>query len=485
MGELQFPLIALAVCAPLIGAWAVGLADSAGRRKAVAMLASALSALSCIEILRETAAAGYSALAEPLLGELFLADALSAAPLALFSIMAFAVIAASSNFYSKASILRVVLLLQAGTLAAYAAATPAMFALAWVACSVIPLLDRRAEASSSSVRAPALALTASSAFLLAGLGVLCSSSQGATGWIAPWSTFWATTDNNGGVVAFVLLMLAVYFRKGLFPFHGWVTAAHERGHLTTAALMMNGHMAAFLVLRVVMPLFPAISSEALVLLTDAALLTALYAALLALAERSPRRIFSLLLVSQSSFVLAGLETGTPAGVSGALVYWMVVTIAATALAIVLQGVEQRLRHSTSDGAFLGLAGPFPRLATFFVVCGVALVGMPGTLGFIADELLLHGALESHPRLGLVMPAAAALNAFHLYRLFSRLFLGSQGPKLSGTPDARWGERLALTGALALLIVGGLLPAKAVGLRSAAADAVVNRLSLESLISPGD
>lgn len=485
MAELVFPLVALAVCAPLIGAWAAGLIAADGARKTVAMLASAVSALSCLEMLREVAAAGYAPLAEPLPGDLFYVDALSAAPLALFSMMAFAVVAASSNLYSKAPILRVTLLIQAGTLAVYAAATPAMFALAWIACSVIPLLDRRAEAPAAGGRAPALALGASCVFLLAGLGVLCSSVQGPAGWGAPWSSFLHSTANNGGIVAFVLLMLAIYFRKGLFPFHGWVTSAHERGHLTTAALMMNGHLAAFLVLRVVMPLFPAISSEALVLITDAALLTALYAAVLALSERSPRRIFSLLLVSQSSFVLAGLETGTAEGVSGALVYWMVVTIAATALAIVLQGVEQRLQHANSDGPFLGLAGPFPRLATFFVVCGVALVGMPGTLGFIADELLLHGALESHPRLGLVMPIAAALNAFHLYRLFSRLFLGSRGPKLSGVPDARLGERLVLTGAVALLIVGGLLPAKAVGLRSAAADAVVNRLTLPSPHSPGD
>jgi len=88
-------------------------------------------------------------------------------------------------------------------------------------------------------------------------------------------------------------------------------------------------------------------------------------------------------------------------------------------------------------------------------------------------------------LGLVMPVAAALNAFHIYRLFSRLFLGSKGPSLPGVPDARLGERLALTAALVLLVVGGLMPARTVGLRSAAADAVVNRLALESPHSPGD
>ena len=47
--------------------------------------------------------------------------------------------------------------------------------------------------------------------------------------------------------------------------------------------------------------------------------------------------------------------------------------------------------------------------------------------------------------------------------------------MTGVPDARLGERLALTAALILLVVGGLLPAHTVGLRSTAAAAIVDRL----------
>lgn len=474
MAELTFPLISLAICAPLMGAFVVGLIEVGRRRKAYATLAAGLSALSCLEILRQVASGGYAPLAEPGLNGLLFADALSAAPLALFSLVALGVLAASSSRHSHPAALRGLLLILSATLAAYAAASPAVFVAAWIVCSIAPFLDRRPREGFSHKTYPMIALGASCVFLAAGFAVLCASAPGMSGWISSWA-FLADSSKGGGMIAFALLMLAVVFRKGLFPLHGWVVAAHESGHLPTSALLINGHLAAFLALRVVIPVLPAASSSALILITDVALLTALYAGLLALSETSPRRIFALLSVSQSSFVLAGLETGTAEGVSGALVYWMVVTIATTAIAIVLHGVEQRLETTGLDGAFQGLAGPFPRLATFFIVCGVALVGMPGTLGFIADELLLHGALESHPRLGLVMPMAAALNAVHLYRLFSRLFLGSKGPNLPSVPDARLGERLALTAALALLIVGGLMPARAVGLRSAAADAVVHRL----------
>jgi len=480
--ELALPLITAAIALPLSGAATVGQIRSDRQRKAWAVVASALSATACLEALRECAAAGYVSLVEPwLFGHLFV-DALSAAPLALFALVSCGVISTLSYQDCRASRVRAVLLIQAGTLAAYAAGSPLLFVAGWIISSAAPFVDRPLGGAQKTDRLPALALTASTAFLIAGLVYMSWSARSPLGVLAHWSSF-ETAADAGGMVAFALLMLAVFFRKGLFPAHSWVVAAHEHGGLAPAVLVVSGHLAAFLILRVVIPVFPAISSEALILITDLALFTALYCAVLALSERSPRRILALLVVSQSSFVLAGLETGTPEGVSGALVYWMVVTVATTSLAVVLRALEQRLHHPASDRGFLGLAGPFPRLATFFIVTGVALVGMPGMLGFIADELLLHGALASHPRLGLVMPLAAALNAFHLFRLFSRLFLGSPGPHLAGVPDARWGERLALTAGLILLILGGLLPAQAVGLRSAAADAVVNRLGNPS--SHGD
>ena len=474
MAELSFPLITVAIGAPLVGAAVVGMIGLSRRRKLTALVFSALSALSCLEALRESATADYAPLAEPWFSGSFFVDALSAALLALFALVSLGVLAALSHQDARLTKLRTILVIQAATLAAYAAATPTVFALAWIACSIPPLLDRGDRSASGGNRLAAIALSVSCGFLVVGLAYMSWSAHGSAGMFAHWASFESAPD-RGGMVAFALLMLAVLFRKGLFPVHGWVIAAHERGDLPIAALLINGHLAAFLVVRVIIPIFPAISQESLVLVTDLAFFTALYTAVLALSERSPRRILALLVVSQSSFVLAGLETGTPEGISGALVYWMVVTVATTSLAVVLRSIEQRLHHPLSDENYLGLAGPFPRLATFFVVCGVSLVGMPGTLGFIADELLLHGALESHPRLGLVMPLAAALNAFLLFRLFSRLFLGSRGPTLTGVPDARLGERLALTAALILLVVGGLLPARTVGLRSTAAAAIVDRL----------
>lgn len=247
----------------------------------------------------------------------------------------------------------------------------------------------------------------------------------------------------------------------------WPAAAFEKGSLRPAPLLVNGHLGAFLLARVGLPLFPSITRDTFPMLANLALFIAALAALAALAERSPRRLLGLVLVSQASMALAGLQSLTPEGITGALVHWMVVAVATKGLVGVYQALEGRVDQLGERTDFLGLANVAPRLSVFFVVCGLALVGLPGTLGFAAEDLLLHGTLESHLWIGLALPLATALNAFSIFRLFARLFLG----------------RPILPAAMVVfLIAGGLVPRQLVKLQSSAAAAMVSALHGTSVAS---
>lgn len=471
MADLAFPLLSLGVASPLAAAalvWARK--DSAGAR-AIAVGGAGLSVACALEALREVAAGGFAALAEPF-GGWFFVDGLSAAPLALFSAVAFGVLLVLPRRDSTPEIVSSILLMLGGTSAAYTASNLVLLFAAWcVAASAILIggPDRNADRPAGrSSRLPAVMLAASAIALAIGFGLMVFSRLDASP--APFAVL-GGAGASGGRWAFCFLMLAVHLRKGIFPFHSWILTALKRGPLLPGALLINTHLGAYLVARIAIPSFPEVSGFALSIVSDLALLTAVYAAVVALAERDPRRLIGLLAISQASFILAGLETATPEGAAGGLIYWMVVTVATTSLAAVYRLIEVRVGRPISGEEYLGLAAPFPRLAVFFIVSGLALVGLPGTLGFCADELLLHGAMESHPQLGLALPIAAALNAFSIFRLFSRLFLGSRGIALPGVPDARPAERWVLTGGLLFLIGGGLFPAHVLSLRADAAHAI--------------
>jgi NADH-quinone oxidoreductase subunit M len=280
----------------------------------------------------------------------------------------------------------------------------------------------------------------------------------------------------GGMAVFGLLVVAVIFRKGICPAHAWVADAAEGGPAIPTALLLNGHFGALLVAKVIVPLFPHTARDLFPVISYLALATALYVAIRSLTENSPRRLLAFLALSQSACILAGLESRTAEGITGALVHWYVVTVSTMGLFGVLRLLEVRFGENLTASRYLGLAEHAPRLAVFFAVFGLALVGLPGTLSFCSQDLLIHGTLASHPLTGLLLPMATAMNAVSIFRLFARLFLGKRHTGFTVMADALPRERWILAAGVLFVVFGGLFPNAIVAQRSAEAEEVEQAIS---------
>jgi NADH-quinone oxidoreductase subunit M len=353
-----------------------------------------------------------------------------------------------------------ILFLLGSTLLAYSTQNLLVLLAAWI-FSIIPFLWPgwfRAR-----TWRPMAALMFSSLALALAIGLI-SASTGAI------SINHLRGRSPGGVGAFALLVMAVISRKGILPAHAWVADAAEGGPAIPTALLFNGHFGALLVAKLIVPLFP--NTDTLFpVLSYLALATALYVAILALGENSPRRLLAFLALSQSACILSGLESRTAQGIAGALVHWFVVTVSTVALFGILRLMEVRFGENLTASKHLGLAEHAPRLAVSLAIFGLALVGLPGTLGFCSQDLLIHGALMSHPFTGLLLPIATAMNAVSVFRLFTRLFLGKHRTGFTVMADALPRERWILTAGILFVVLGGLFPNAIVVERSAGAEIV--------------
>jgi hypothetical protein len=113
--------------------------------------------------------------------------------------------------------------------------------------------------------------------------------------------------------------------------------------------------------------------------------------------------------------------------------------------------------------------------------GLALVGLPLTLGYAAEDLLLHGTLETHPHLVNYPADRDGAQCLHVDEaLHARLFLGqpggSAGPAALTITDALPRERWVLTAAILFLIIGGLYPAVFVHLPARAAENLIHSVT---------
>jgi NADH-quinone oxidoreductase subunit M len=335
------------------------------------------------------------------------------------------------------------LLITVGTLGSYCAATLPVLAAGWW-ITALPF---------------ALGLFGTSPTRWLNTAFLGASAAALTAFV--WLTHTSSIDAAPKLNALVLtlLLLAVALRKGLFPLHSWVVASFEHGPLLPSILLFNGHLGALLTARTEAARLHEVMEPALEWLSIAALITALLTSVRGFAETKPRRLLAFVCVSQAAFILAGLATSNRQGITGALLHWFVVAVASSTLAGIIRILEVRVMDAANPEGHLGLAVRTPRLATFFLVSALALVGLPGTLGYNAEDLLFHGALQTHPRLGLCLLAATAFNAITLLRLYSVLFLGVPEKNVIHVPDALPRERWPTAACLCLLVAGGLLASK--------------------------
>ena len=251
----------------------------------------------------------------------------------------------------------------------------------------------------------------------------------------------------GGLAAGLVLAAAVWIRAGLFPAQGWLVDAFENGPLLPVAFLVAGQAGDALLTRTELPGW----------LGAAALVAAMLASLRNFAEHKPRRILANVAISHSAFVVAGLLSRNEEGLVGADVHALVLAVALAVICGTLRLLEVRVMDVVDPAGKLGLAVRTPFLAVMFLIGALALFGLPGTLGYVSEDLLFQGVLESRSWLGLCLLFATAFNAINLLRLYSTLFLGVLPKHVVIVPDALPRERWPLMACVALLVLGGIVP----------------------------
>jgi NADH-quinone oxidoreductase subunit M len=265
------------------------------------------------------------------------------------------------------------------------------------------------------------------------------------------------------------LVLGVLIRSGIAPFHAWVTDLFENATFGRALLFVTPMTGAYAAVRLLLPVAP---DGVLRAVGIVALFTAVYCAGLALVQRDARRFFCYVFLSHSALVLAGLDSLSAIGLTGALTMWLSVCLSLAGFGLTLRALEAR-HGRLSLARFHGVYDHTPELAVCFLLTGMASVGFPGTLGFFSSELLVDGAVQAFPYAGIVVVIAGALNGIAVLQAYFRLFTGTR--HVSSAPlKIGMRERIAVLTLAALMLGGGIYPQPGVASRHHAATSVLER-----------
>jgi NADH-quinone oxidoreductase subunit M len=320
---------------------------------------------------------------------------------------------------------------------------PVALVLLWVASLVPTWLSTRATPGGRpTARVYALMMIAGSVLFAMGVGLMTVDPP------------WAPKAGLAGAAGGWLVAVAVMIRKGVVPFHSWYPAVFTAAPMSAALAATMPQVASYAAVRLLVGHADGVRAE-LVLLSQAALVTAAYGAALAVVQRDVRGLVGTLALSQSAMVLAGLSGGLPMELCGALAVWVSSGLALAGIGLVAWALESRaggLELDSPQGRFADA----PALAAFFLLFGLASLGFPGTLSFVADDLIVAGSLGDQPHAGLLVIVATVFSGIAVVRGWFRIFGGPATPDAPRHQILRR-ERLPLSLLLAVLFGLGLWP----------------------------
>lgn len=456
MSELHLPWLELSVLLPLAGAIWVSLLKNRDRARTVCTIVCAVTLVCAIgewldfTILETFEAHDHWSLFQSIFHrDVFIVDELSAPLLPLGALLYLTTVMTTLRTKSNRFSFHWTLVSESILLATLACRHPWLIIALLVAAIIPPWLELRKRRQCSRVFLIHMALFVT--LLVVGQALVGSTA----------------TSASPPILAGCLLTAGALLRSGVCPLHCWMTDLFQKATFGTALLFVTPMTGAYAVMRLVFPIAPSWALQSIAILS---LATAVYAAGMALVQRDSRLFFCYLFLSHSSLVLVGLEMATPIGLAGALCVWLSVGISLLGFGLALRCIEARTGRMTLDN-FHGLYDHTPFLAAMFLLTGLASIGFPGTVGFIGTELLVEGAVEVYPFVGLAVVVVAAMNGVAVVKAYFHVFTGTRHTS-TVKMDCRPAERITILVIVVLIIGGGLIPQPGVQSRYHAARALL-------------
>ena len=230
-------------------------------------------------------------------------------------------------------------------------------------------------------------------------------------------------------VDYQLWLFAAFFigfaiKVPMFPFHTWIPYAHGQaptiGSVILAAVLLK--MGTYGFVRFSLPMFPDASVMAITPIAVLSLIMVVYTAMIAYAQKDMKQVIAYSSVSHMGIIMLGLFAMNAEGLSGSVFQMLSHGIVSGAL-FMLVGMIYERRHTKLLSEFGGLASVMPKFAIIFGIMLMASVGLPLTIGFVGEFLVLLGFYQVSPMMTIIAGTSIILGAVYMLRVMKLAFFG--------------------------------------------------------------
>lgn len=206
-------------------------------------------------------------------------------------------------------------------------------------------------------------------------------------------------ESKAVFAAFIICMVGVWLKMALFPLHAWLPNAYTHAPSAASGLIapLVTKVMIYVMIRLVFSVFtPAYTFKTLTVSNAfvwLAVIAIVAGALLALAERNLKKMFSYIIVSEVGYMVGGLWLGNRAGMTGAILHILNDALMTLCLFLVVSNIAYKINGYSFDD-LKGIFRKMPVTMGALVTVALSIIGVPPTCGFFSKWYLLSGAVQA-------------------------------------------------------------------------------------------
>ncbi|HVG02979.1 MAG TPA: NADH-quinone oxidoreductase subunit M [Nitrospira sp.] len=279
-----------------------------------------------------------------------------------------------------------------------------------------------------------------------------------------------------------LIWLLIFFGFAsiapIWPLHSWSPVGHAAAPAATSmlhagVLMKLGH---FSIIRVAFEILPETTRELMPIAAILCIFSILYGGLVAYYAKDTKYVIGYSSSSHMGYVFLGMAALDYISLSGAVIY-MFAHAMATGMLFAMAGWVYDQTHTRDIPSLGGLSNRMPFISAAFVIGCMASIGMPGTVNFIAEVMIIVGSWNKYPFQVVIAVLGIVLTMAYLFKMMRGLFYGSMAEKYSHSHDAVTViDRLPLLIMITVSISFGIFPGHLYSVVRSGVDPLIARIT---------
>lgn len=263
------------------------------------------------------------------------------------------------------------------------------------------------------------------------------------------------------IILLITIIIGFSIKIPLFPLHTWLPDAYTEAS-TPVSMLLGGiisKLGTYGLIRFGLGLFPDVWQNISPYLALIAVISAIYASLVAISQTDLKKMIAYASIAHIAFVVLATAAGTSLSIIGAICQMFAHGLI-VALLFYLAGILESKTKTRQLALLHGLMNPYrglPFVGGLMILAVMASAGIPGMVGFIGEFVSFQGSFTVFPIYTLICLIATGLTAVYFVILLNRVFFGRMENQTGYLPKVNFNERIPALVLTIIIVFLGINP----------------------------